>query len=700
MPKIEGDKVEYQALVLTDSFQTRFLPLTHVEPRCLLPLANVPLIEYTLEFLAQTNVVSEVFLMCSSHADRIQEYIDKSKWTLPSSPFQKIHTILAVESRSVGDAVRDIDARGVITGDFILVSGDVVTNMDLNKALAAHVQHKQNDRDYVCTMVLKQASPLHRARSLIEPACFILDESTNRCLYYQDIPAVNGKRTSIDIDPEVLEDVAEFVVKNDLIDCHVDICTLQVLSTFQENFDYQLLRSDWVKGVLGSDLLKKHIYTYITNQNYAARVESWQTYDGISQDVLERWCYPIVPERNLLEDQTYTYESQHIYKEDNIRLSQSCKIGSCVEIGSGTFIGDWSKINGSIIGRDCYIGHNVVIEQSYIWSGARVEDGVVIKHSIVASDAVIRKNVTINDGSVIGFGVVIDENVIVPEDTKIIKTPIEPIDTLPSDISSDLESVSDDSSSSVVGPDTPVAVADPAVVGTKGLGFLYEDDLESGLVYDMSNLELSDVSIASSTVRHKKKRRTTSTASRQFVSEDEEDDFEQEAIATVDRAMENNHDIDTALLELNTLRMSMNVTYHEVREATCKAMVKRVDHFVETGTLNGKEATEKIFRQWGALYRRQVFDGDDQVDLMNLLQEQCNELDPEYGPMVLLYSLLILYEDEVIEEENIYKWWDTEESKSLGAVREKTAKWVEWLKEAESEEEEEEEESEEEDDSN
>ncbi|CAI4347834.1 CIH_collapsed_G0010870.mRNA.1.CDS.1 [Saccharomyces cerevisiae] len=33
-------------------------------------------------------------------------------------------------------------------------------------------------------------------------------------------------------------------------------------------------------------------------------------------------------------------------------------------------------------------------------------------------------------------------------------------------------------------------------------------------------------------------------------SEFEDEDFEKEGIATVERAMENNHDLDTALLEL------------------------------------------------------------------------------------------------------------------------------------------------------
>ncbi|GME97975.1 unnamed protein product [Ambrosiozyma monospora] len=255
------------------------MPLTSVKPRCLLPLANVPLIEYTLEFLAQSNHVSEVYLMCSSHAEQIQEYLDDSKWVSPSSPFKKIQTITSHESRSVGDAMRDIDARGIINGDFVLVSGDVVTNLDLGKVVNLHKLRKQQDRDYICTMVLKQASELHRSRSFIEPSCFILDKETNRCLYYQDIPPVDGAKSTVSIDPEVLDNVGEFTVKNDLIDCHVDICTPVVPTIFQENFDYQDLRTDWVKGVLTSDLLKKHIYAYITAHHYAARVESWQTYD-------------------------------------------------------------------------------------------------------------------------------------------------------------------------------------------------------------------------------------------------------------------------------------------------------------------------------------------------------------------------------------------------------------------------------------
>ncbi|KAG7831387.1 hypothetical protein KL920_000907 [Ogataea angusta] len=675
MKKDDIEEQKIQAIVLTDSFQTRFMPLTAIRPRCLLPLANVPLIEYTLEFLAQANV-SEVYLMCCSHADQVQQYIDDSKWVHPSSPFTKIQTIMSLESRSVGDAMRDVDSRGLITGDFVLVSGDVVTNLDLSKVLATHKQRKAADRDYIATMVLKQASELHRARSHIEPACFILEKGTDKCLYYQDIPPVNGQKTSVNIDPEILQDVAEFDIRNDLIDCHVDICTPQVPTIFQENFDYQALRSDFVKGVLSSDLLKKHIYAYVTGDEYAARVESWQTYDGISQDVLERWCYPIVPERNIIDDQTYTYESKHIYKEQNIRLSQSCKIQSRVVIGNDTFIGDGSKVQASVIGRHCRIGNNVLVENSYIWEGAVIGDGSVIRHSIVAADAVVGANSILNPGAVIGFGVRIDDNVEIPHDTKIVKEKLRKMDDSLS--LSEEEDEEEESDASIVGPN--------------GVGRLYREDVHEdgqygGMIYQMAQLSVSDTSLASTTVahQHRRKKRTQSTTSA-YLSEEEDEQFDKEAIATVERAMEFNHDIDTALLELNTLRMSMNVTYHEVRVATSTALVKRVDHFIETQTLGAKEAVEKIFRKWSSLFDRQVFDNEDQLDLLIILQTLCSQLDASYNSVVLLWILVVLYDEEIIEEENIYKWWHSEKSKEIGA-RDRVEKWIEWLQEAESEEE-------------
>lgn len=699
----------FQAIVLTDSFETRFMPLTSVKPRCLLPLVSVPLIEYTLEFLARAGV-NEVYLMCSSHADQIQQYIENSKWAL-HSPF-KVTTIMSLESRSVGDAMRDLDNRGLITGDFLLVSGDVVTNIDFEKVLAFHKQRKLVDKEHIVSMVLTSASPLHRTRSHVDPSVFILDNQSNRCYYYQDIPPAGGKKSSINIDPELLEDIEnDFVVRNDLIDCHVDICSPHVPQIFQENFDYQTLRSDFVKGVLTSDLLKKTIYAYIAEgAEYAARVESWDTHDAISQDVLARWSYPLVPDMNLI-GLSYKYEFNHIYKEDKVVLAQSCRVGNSTSIGANTSVGAHTAIEKSSIGRNCQIGANVTISNSYIWDNAVIGDGATINNAIVASESTIKHGAEIRKGVVIGYNVTVGAGKVISANTRLVDKPVQ------KEFGSsafELDNEDDDSHED----DIAGNANDADIVGEDGEGVMYMSDRElddeselesaslnnSSLIYQMSYLNVSDDSIASITKKKiKRHARHNSRSSRRMSAtsilstdyefeEEEQEDFNKEAVATVERAMENNHDLDTALLELNTLRMSMNVTYHEVRQATVLAMVKRIVHFVSTDTLNVKEAAAKIFNDWGALFKRQVFTQEEQQDLAQIIQETCANVDQEYNQVVLFIALRQLYEKDIIEEDNILKWWESEassESEVLRQVRGLTAQFVEWLQDAEEESEEE-----------
>lgn len=685
-----------QAIVLTDSFETRFMPLTSVKPKCLLPLANVPLIEYTLEFLATANA-KEVLLVCSSHATQINEYIEQSKWNLPWSPF-KVATIMSPEARSVGDAMRDLDNRGVITGDFILISGDVITNVEFDKLYDFHKKMRAKDKDHILTMCLSKASQYHRTRSF-EPAAFILDKSDDRCLYYQKIPtAFSREKSALEIDPELLENVEEFTIRNDLIDCRIDICSPLVPAIFQENFDYQMLRSDFVKGILSSDLLSKHVYAYITDE-HAARVESWQTYDSISQDFIGRWCFPLTLDANIMSDQTYSYESGHVYKEKDVVLAQSCKIGRCTAIGSRTRIGEGTTIENSVIGRNCQIGENIRIQNSYIWDNAVIGNNSIIDHCIVANNAVLGQNVTLDDGCVIGFDVRIDDNMEVPSGTRISGTPVKSMHPQDFGMSDDESSDSEKEDDKIIGS---LAVT---LVGSQGLGYKYESDLSDmdeetvdmdKVANDLSNrLEeacLSDDSISSATTRTRKKR--TMSANSAYTDreenasdlEEEEEDFQVEGIATVKRAIENNHDLDTALLELNTLRMSMNVTYHEVRDATVIALLRRVHHFIATQTLGCKEAVTKVFGQWGLLFRRQAFDPEEYIDLMDILMNRTSEQGFEKPDLVLFSALNTLYDNDILDEDLIYKWWDAvSQDPALDEVKRLTAKWVEWLKEADEE---------------
>ncbi|MBM6385774.1 MAG: hypothetical protein JSY10_17595 [Paenibacillus sp.] len=65
---------------------------------------------------------------------------------------------------SVGDAIRELDARQLISSDFILTSGELISNIKLEKVLEEHRARKKTDKNSIMTMVLKEASRTHTAR--------------------------------------------------------------------------------------------------------------------------------------------------------------------------------------------------------------------------------------------------------------------------------------------------------------------------------------------------------------------------------------------------------------------------------------------------------------------------------------------------------------------------------------------------------
>lgn len=87
----------------------------------------------------------------------------KSKWARQESPFA-VQIVESRDSLSVGDAMREIDARSIIKRDFILLDADVVSNMHLQNVLQQHIARRQKDKYTLMTMVLKKAMPGHRSR--------------------------------------------------------------------------------------------------------------------------------------------------------------------------------------------------------------------------------------------------------------------------------------------------------------------------------------------------------------------------------------------------------------------------------------------------------------------------------------------------------------------------------------------------------
>jgi translation initiation factor eIF-2B subunit epsilon len=394
-----------------------------------------------LEFLANAGV-DEVFVYCGAHADQVEEYIScvstrkprtrvievtdedgisRSRWSLVSSPFSKLEIIRST-GRSMGDAMRDLDRRGMLVGDFIVVYGDVVSNLPLEEALAAHRARRTKDRNAIMTMVLREAGGSHRTKEQGVRPVFVIDPTKDRCLHFEQLRPKTDEGHFVSIEPEVLAENQEIEIRQDLIDCGIDICTPEALSLWSDNFDYEAPRKGYLHGVLKDyELNGKTIHTHIVNDHYAARARNLHAYDAISRDVISRWAYPICPDTNLLRGQTYRMQKGNIYKEAGVVLSRSCVISPNTVVGNRSSIGDRSVLSSSVIGKRCTIGKNVRIEGAYIWDDVHIKDGAVINRAIIASNAEIGKDCQIQPGALVSYGVVVQDGVTVSGSSKLTK---------------------------------------------------------------------------------------------------------------------------------------------------------------------------------------------------------------------------------------------------------------------------------------
>lgn len=342
-----------------------------------------------------------------------------SKWKTRSSPFKHL-TLLRTSATSVGDAMRDLDKRDLITGDFLVISGDVVSNFPLEPALAKHKARRGADKNAIMTMVLREAGVTHRTKAPRSRPVFVIDPTKDRCLHYEEMRL--GKGGYVNLDPELLATHQEIAIREDLIDCYIDICTPDVLGLWSDNFDYQTMRKSFLFGVLKDyELNGKTIHTHILKDHYAARVRDLRSYDAVSKDVVSRWTYPFVPDSNLSKGQTYRFQRGNIYQEEGIGLARSSVVKRRTVIGRDTSIGDGSVVGDTVLGRRCQIGRNVTIEGAYIWDDVVVGDGSVVRKAVIANEAVIGRNCMVEPGALISFGVRIADGFKVPGTARITK---------------------------------------------------------------------------------------------------------------------------------------------------------------------------------------------------------------------------------------------------------------------------------------
>lgn len=80
------------------------------------------------------------------------------------------------------------------------------------------------------------------SRSKGDSAVFVLDQDTSECLHYESITGYPPKSIA-KIPRDILKDHANIEIRNDLIDCSIDVCALEVMPTLHSHVSHLIQRS-------------------------------------------------------------------------------------------------------------------------------------------------------------------------------------------------------------------------------------------------------------------------------------------------------------------------------------------------------------------------------------------------------------------------------------------------------------------------
>ena len=227
-------------------------------------------------------------------------------------------------------------------------------------------------------------------RSLVDDI-FVVTNEENELIKYEN----DRMNSEFDIGTELFKRNFDINIHHNLIDCYIDICSIQVMNIFLDNIDFKTIRGDFYNEMINSDIYNYKIYCEIINKSYAARIVDWKTYNGVSMDIIERWCHPLTLDNNTVGN-NYIYERNNIYKEDNVNIGRFVKLNRNVVLGYQTLIGYRSSITNSIIGIKCKIGSNVNISNCYIFDNVNIGDNSYLEGSIIGNNVNIGKRCVIN----------------------------------------------------------------------------------------------------------------------------------------------------------------------------------------------------------------------------------------------------------------------------------------------------------------
>ena len=356
-----------KAVIMAGGEGTRLRPLTSNAPKPMLPVANRPMMEHVINLLKQHGF-DEIVVTVAFLANHIKTYFgDGSEFGVTMS--------YADEPVPLGTAGSVGNARHLLDETFMVISGDVLTDIDLSQVLAFH-----REKGAMATIGLTPVeNPLEFGIVITRE-----DGSIER----------------------FLEKPTWGQVFSDTINTGIYVLEPEIFDYIPEG------RSVDFSGEVFPALLAagKPMYGAIV-EGYWEDVGTLEAYLSAHQDVLDQKVMVDVPGFRV-NDGVWLGEGAEI--SPSATVVGPAVIGPGCKVEAGCHVGEYAVLGSNVrLLGEAHVERSVLHDNVYVGSRSRMRGAVIGRSSS------IRNNVRIDEGVVLGDEVFVGSDAIISADVKV-----------------------------------------------------------------------------------------------------------------------------------------------------------------------------------------------------------------------------------------------------------------------------------------
>ncbi len=340
-----------QAVILVGGEGTRLRPLTSTVPKPVVPLVDRPFIAYMLEWLGRHGV-DDVIMSCGFLATSVHNVLgDGSQYGL------RLRYVEEPDPRGTAGALKY--AEDLLDERFLMLNGDVLTDLDLTAQLAQH-----EATGAIGTLALVPVA---------DPTAYGLVR----------LHADNAVK-------DFVEKPAADEIDTHLISAGAYVLERSVLDLIPADRNVSIERDVWPR------LVGDGLYGFPA-EAYWLDIGTPERYLQGTFDILEGNVQTAVSERL---GAGYLSVDERVEAHGRIippaLVERECTIGAGAHVGSLV-----------VLGEGVSVGEGATVERSVVLNGAEIGPGAVLRDCIVAAGVRVGAGTTVAGGAVLGEGVTV-----------------------------------------------------------------------------------------------------------------------------------------------------------------------------------------------------------------------------------------------------------------------------------------------------